>query len=250
MSAANASDWQCPPRTVLVAVDFGPASASAITLAGVVASTFEAKLRALHAERFEPPPYFTIEQIERLKDERRVAQSTANDHLLRFAAAATPYPVEASVVDESPVDAILEASASADLIVVGTHGRRGPGRWWLGSVAERVVRAATVPVLVTRSTDGSAAEVFKRPTLVQDGHDVDERARLCASRLATIAGGRLVDGGPVTQCTSAVLHGASLLVLATRNDRPSWGFADAVAKLLGGCSSPVLFVPATSINPD
>jgi nucleotide-binding universal stress UspA family protein len=250
VSSANVSRWQCPPRTVLVAVDFGPASASAITLAGVVASTFEARLHALHAERFEPPPYFTIEQIERLKDERRVARSTATDHLVGFAAAATPYSVEATVVDESPVDAILEAGASADLIVVGTHGRRGPGRWWLGSVAERVVRAATVPVLVTRSTGRSAEEVFQRPTLVQDGHEVDERARHCATQLATIAGGRLVEGGPVTGCSAAVLHGASLLVLATRSDRPSWGFADAVAKLLGGCSSPVLFVPGTSINPD
>jgi Universal stress protein family len=61
--------WQCPPKTVLVAVDFGDASARALAIAGVVASAFDARLRALHAERFEPPPYFTIEQIARLEDD-------------------------------------------------------------------------------------------------------------------------------------------------------------------------------------
>lgn len=61
--------WQCPPKTVLVAVDFGDASVRALTTGGVVASAF----RALHAERFEPAPYFTLEQIARLEAERRAA---------------------------------------------------------------------------------------------------------------------------------------------------------------------------------
>lgn len=39
---------------------------------------------------------------------------------------------------------------TADLIVIGTHGRRGLAHALLGSVAERVIRAATVPVLVVR----------------------------------------------------------------------------------------------------
>lgn len=42
----------------------------------------------------------------------------------------------------------------ADLIVLGTHGRRGPKRWLLGSTAETVVRQATIPVLLVRSEPG------------------------------------------------------------------------------------------------
>ena len=42
---------------------------------------------------------------------------------------------------------------NADLIVVGTHGRRGVGRMLLGSGAEQIVRLAPVPVLVVRSPE-------------------------------------------------------------------------------------------------
>jgi nucleotide-binding universal stress UspA family protein len=51
----------------------------------------------------------------------------------------------------SPEKVILEVarSRSADLIVMGTHGRKGLGHFFLGSVAERVVRHADCPVLTT-----------------------------------------------------------------------------------------------------
>jgi nucleotide-binding universal stress UspA family protein len=41
----------------------------------------------------------------------------------------------------------------ADLIVLGTHGRRGVGRFLLGSDAEQVARTASVPVLLVRASD-------------------------------------------------------------------------------------------------
>lgn len=44
----------------------------------------------------------------------------------------------------------IAADLEADLVVVGTHGRRGIARWMLGSVAEAVVRLAPCPVLVVR----------------------------------------------------------------------------------------------------
>ncbi len=50
---------------------------------------------------------------------------------------------------------------NADLIVVGTHGRRGVGRILMGSGAEQIVRMAPVPVLVIRSTGADAAAAPK-----------------------------------------------------------------------------------------
>ncbi|MBI2322556.1 MAG: universal stress protein [Chloroflexi bacterium] len=51
--------------------------------------------------------------------------------------------------------AILDTARAvgADLIVMATHGRSGLGRWALGSVADRVVRAAGVPVLLVRPSE-------------------------------------------------------------------------------------------------
>jgi nucleotide-binding universal stress UspA family protein len=234
--------WQCPPKTILVGVDFGEASARALAIAKVLAFAFQAHLRALHAERFEPPPFFTIDQITRLEEERHAALTAATDHLARFAAASA-YQVESLVVDEPPVEAILDNSADADLIVLGTHGRRGPGRWWLGSVAERVVRAAAVPVLVTRAGSTPPLDVFERVALVLDGAPAEEITRNCATRLAGIGSGALIEAGTIAQCDANALRQATLIMMVTRHDRPSLGLTDPVARVLGSCERPVLFVP-------
>ncbi len=236
--------WQCPPKTVLVAVDFGDGSARALAIGGLLASTFGARLRALHAERFEPPPYFTVEQIAQLEAERRMAQAAAADHLVRFAGGATAHAVEAVIVDEPPVEAVLHAATSADLIIAGTHGRHGPSRWWLGSVAERIVRGATVPVLVTRAAASPALGVFERLLLMGEGAESAAAARRYAELLAGTFAGRVTDGGLVTHCSPDVMREASLVVMATSGDRPSWAITDAVARVLNACERPVLFVPA------
>ena len=49
-----------------------------------------------------------------------------------------------------PVERIIEAARGADLVVMSTHGRAGLAHLFMGSVAERVVRHAPVPVLVVR----------------------------------------------------------------------------------------------------
>lgn len=65
--------------------------------------------------------------------------------------------VETAVVSGSPAEAIRRYATehAIDLVVVGTHGRTGLDRWLLGSVAERVVRTAPVPVLTVRPDVGA-----------------------------------------------------------------------------------------------
>jgi nucleotide-binding universal stress UspA family protein len=65
---------------------------------------------------------------------------------------------EAFVIDGTPSSAIAEKAEelAAELVVVGTHGRTGLARLTLGSVAERVVRAAGCSVLVVRGSFGEA----------------------------------------------------------------------------------------------
>ena len=59
--------------------------------------------------------------------------------------------VEISVKEGTPVKVILDESAKYDVIVMGTLGRTGMSKLLMGSVAERVVRAAQCPVLVVRA---------------------------------------------------------------------------------------------------
>jgi nucleotide-binding universal stress UspA family protein len=66
---------------------------------------------------------------------------------------------EASSLDDVSV-VVLKAAAdfNADLLVMGTHGRRGFQRLILGSVAERCVRQATLPVLLIPSAAGKPGD--------------------------------------------------------------------------------------------
>ena len=236
--------WRCPPGTVLVGVDFGDASARALAIAGVVATGFHARLRVVHAERFDPPPYFTVEQIARIEAERHAAQAAAAAHLTAFANASSACVAEAIVANEPPVDALLREAEMSDLIVLGTHGRRGPGRWWLGSVAERVVRAAPVPVLVTRAgMTPPPRELFERVLLVQDGAHTDSSASVaCAEHFAGLSQGRVTTAPPPGECDDAALQQASLVMMARPGERASWIFPDSVTRILGRCDRPVLFM--------
>ena len=237
----------CPPKSVLVGVDFGDASARALTIASVVASGFGARLQVLHAERFEPPPYFTVEQIGQLEAQRHAAAASAAAHLAQFARRVSGTDVESSVADRPAVDAILDQATTVDLVALGTHGRRGPGRWWLGSVAERVVRAATVPVLVTRAATAPPRAIFERLLLAQTDTNADAAARICAEHFAGLVGGTVTSAGPLAQCDAPLLREASLIVMTTPRDRSSWVFTDAITTALGACDRPVLFIPSVEI---
>ncbi len=73
----------------------------------------------------------------------------------------TPYEIE--VVTGEAADEILKAADRdlADVIVMATHGRTGMDHLVLGSVAERVVRESTVPVLTVRGSSGDHLHIPK-----------------------------------------------------------------------------------------
>ena len=96
--------------------------------------------------------WFTIE--EALAEEGRRALDA-----IRGRAESVGVPLETVIERGVPHDEILAYvdAHDIDLVVMGTHGRSGVDRFLLGSVAERVVRAADVPVLVVR-IPGETAE--------------------------------------------------------------------------------------------
>ncbi len=234
-----------PPRTIVVAVDFGEASARAVGIAGFIATAGSATLRVLHAERFEVPPYFTPAQIERLDDEREEARAEVTTELTRFVKAATAWPAAIAVEEGRPVDVILAAAEAADLIVLGTHGRRGPSRWWLGSVAERVVRGAAVPVLVTRADTTPSPSLFARVVLVGDGAAPGDEVRARVEALTASLGGQLIGSDTLEARGAAALAGATLVAVVSADQRSRWALSDIVTDTLGQCERPVLFMQAS-----
>ena len=98
-----------------------------------------------------PLPRYLPQQVER--DTSRELQSfveTALAELDTRTSAGSSISWSAHVREAEPAAAIMDLATElgVDLIVVGTHGRRGLERLLLGSVAEAVVRRATCPVLV------------------------------------------------------------------------------------------------------
>jgi len=70
---------------------------------------------------------------------------------------ASDVDLQTEIIDGSPSKEIVQYATDegCDIIVMGTHGRSGVNRLLLGSVAERVVRSGTVPVMTIGVTEGS-----------------------------------------------------------------------------------------------
>jgi nucleotide-binding universal stress UspA family protein len=230
-------------RMVLVAVDFGEASARAVQAAGAIARHWPAQLRLLHAESPEAPAYFTHDQVAALAAQRTQLQAQAVAFLERFGRQHTSTPFDARVVPEPPTDAILEQAASADLVVIGTGGRRGPSRWWLGSVAERVLQEIDRPLLVVHAADDPGT-LFSRVFVCRNADLSGERAMTLATELA----GRFA--GSVTDCRSQTqpldTHDETLVIVgvprrAARADSQPAG----LSRIRSGHGA-VLFVPEES----
>lgn len=192
---------------ILCPVDFSDLSRLALKYAAVGAKVHDAALVVLHAQRFEIPPYFTPSQVEALTQQLEAARVGAQDSLERYSldtlgAIADEIRMTFTVIDKHPVDAILDVAGAErpDLIVLGTHGRGGAKRLWLGSVAENVARQAAVPVFMVRQKQheiidpsNPGAAVHLRTILAAVDLADESRAGLrVAASIATKFGARMV----------------------------------------------------------
>ena len=142
-------------RRILVATDFSKTSAKALTGAIDLAKAQRAKLTILHAYvplvPLVPEQYIEAGTWDRIDTESR---RWAERQLVKLAARARKSGVRATpaLVIGDPSRQIVRTARSlrADLIVVGTHGRRGLTKFFLGSVAERVIATAACPVMTIR----------------------------------------------------------------------------------------------------
>ena len=145
-------------KKILVPTDFSDCARRAEDRATVLARGLAAELILLHVS-VEAPLY--NEGMRGLVEPRQVYEAQrawAENALAARAAEIRGAGVSAHAVVRSglAVDEILTMAADApcDLIVIGTHGRGGLSRFFLGSVADRIVRLAPCPVMTVRGDGG------------------------------------------------------------------------------------------------
>lgn len=227
---------------ILVPVDFGDASAAAVALGGRLADGCGAALTLLHAEAVDAPPYFTRDQVESLAAQRRQRQEQARQYLAAFGHRHTEAPFIADVAMRSPVEAIADAAAEADLVVIGTHGRTGPKLWWLGSVAERMLRDLTTPVLVVHAGD-AVSGLSQRLAVHAAPGLTGENALALAMRIGQAIGAEVHDRRLQAIDVATAFNDASMVVMAEPwvHDR-AWRTTVGEPLIRSG-RGPVLFVP-------
>lgn len=139
---------------ILVPTDFGETSARAARMACELAQKFDAKVTLLHVWTVPYASYYEGMTIP-LDELQKAARGELEREATRLRDAFPRLSVTTKLDGGLPWRTIVEAieELGADLVVIGTHGRRGLPRLLLGSVAEKVVRSAPVPVLTVRPPD-------------------------------------------------------------------------------------------------
>jgi universal stress protein A len=138
------------PRDILVPIDFSAGAEHALDYACTLATKLDATVHLVHALGAGLPE-LSVALTDQMIETMRAASMA---ELEKLAEARAPVRFGKVIVQNGEArDAILETAADLhpDLIVIGSHGRRGLSRLVLGSVAEAVVRRAACPVLVVRA---------------------------------------------------------------------------------------------------
>lgn len=142
-------------KTILVPTDFSDCAAAAVRYAKQLAEKFESSIHLLYVipDSSLILPEAVVPAMTQLPDVNEL-QIVAKEGLKKVIDefGLENYQPEFECRFGSPAEQIIETAKDqkADLIVIGTHGRGAIAHFLLGSVAERVVRHATCPVLTVR----------------------------------------------------------------------------------------------------
>jgi nucleotide-binding universal stress UspA family protein len=141
-------DSECAQRALAIAIDVALARKAKLTIATVV-DPVEASAAAM-------APYTTVQPF--------LEALTENAHQLVDGSVATAkkagVPADGLVLDGSPIATLVDLARRerVDLVVIGSHGRKGFSRLIAGSVAEGVTREVACPTLIVHDDAGTAAK--------------------------------------------------------------------------------------------
>jgi len=150
-------------KTIVVAVDFSNATPGVLGMASELAKAFGAQLRLFHV--VEPEPSYTaygftpdeFPALHAYQEEAKRRAATKMEELLAGVSPDLP-TATTQIAEGSPLHALLDyvKESGADFVVLGSHGHGVIASLLLGSVAEGMVRKATVPTLIVPASGGAA----------------------------------------------------------------------------------------------
>ncbi|HXT68768.1 MAG TPA: universal stress protein [Vicinamibacterales bacterium] len=144
-------------NSILVATDFSEPAGTALRYGLELAKRFDARLHVLHVvDDLAAHPYTVLPgppDVVALQKDLEAESRASLEALLPEPARSASRALVDMVVSTSPAEAIMDFARDhqVDLIIIGTHGRRGLARVILGSVARHVSGAAPCPVLTVRA---------------------------------------------------------------------------------------------------
>jgi nucleotide-binding universal stress UspA family protein len=181
------------PRRILVATDFSSAADRAQSVALSLAGWFDADLDFVHVRVLLDEPHLKEEhqlELERLL----VASDLQRRQALEKSPSKSGLSINTHLIRGlSAAEAIVETSGDlgCELIVMGTHGRRGFSHLLLGSVAENTVRTASVPVLSVRPDATLPSDGIRNILVPHDFSDSSAHAlRIAATWAEAFGAGR------------------------------------------------------------
>lgn len=137
--------------SVLCPIDFSDCSKHALAAASWLAEVSAKPLYLLHAVHLDMPHYLSEETKAKVLEHWKNVRGDVSLHLKEWCQSICSPATEThyEVSDAPPVEAIIAAAhRHGSIIVMGTHGRTGWRRVWMGSVTSRTIEQARVPVLV------------------------------------------------------------------------------------------------------
>lgn len=184
-------------RSILVPLDGSPASEHALPWALGLAQQAGAQLH-LARVHLAPTPIMVGTELASDAALDTTIRNNDREYLARIAerlGAAATVNVRVALLDGGVTDALLDhaRAVNADLTVMSSHGRGAFARFWLGSVADKMIRQSPVPTLLVRPVEDQAADLTVKPFIARvvvplDGSDLAERAVDPATQLGRTSG--------------------------------------------------------------
>ena len=226
-----------PYRNILCPMDFDDNSIDALDTAAGLARQNDGTVVALHVVPMIIEPTGMPVYVDVYKGQEEAAR-TKLEEIARKHLAGVKYDLLTQMGD--PASTILKTvrKVNADLVVMATHGRRGLSRFFLGSVAETVVREAACPVLTVR-------EMHPQRHLVGAWMTRNPVSATPDEKLSSVEA-KMIEGG--FRCVPVVRGGALVGIVTDRDIRFHTGYLDHTEAFKAMSETLITVTPSTTIR--